>query len=139
MAKLDPSLSIPTASSKSESWIVWHKDLKKCLAKKKANSIFVYAWAKRSGINGVANTNELRGYMDTQGVNISTTDFKEITDVVGNLLDFSFGIGKIVIIGTLSVVGLVLLSILIKLFKNPQQQLNLNTLPNPSPNKILTK
>ena len=139
MAKLDPSLSIPTASSKSESWIVWHKDLKRMFGKKKANSIFVYAWAKRGGINGVANTNELRGYMDTQGVNISTTDFKEITDVVGNLLDFSFGIGKIVIIGTLSVVGLVLLSILIKLFKNPQQQLNLNTLPNPSPNKILTK
>ena len=115
MAKLDPSLSIPTASSKSESWIVWHKDLKRMFGKKKANSIFVYAWAKRGGINGVANTNELRGYMDTQGVNISTTDFKEITDVVGNLLDFSFGIGKIVIIGTLSVVGLVLLSILIKI------------------------
>ena len=134
MAKLDPSLS-----SKSASWIVWHTDLKRMFGKTKANSIFVYAWAKRGGINGVANTNELRGYMDTQGVNISTTDFKEITDVVGNLLDFSFGIGKIVIIGTLSVVGLVLLSILIKLFKNPKQQLNLNTLPIPSPNKILTK
>ena len=83
--------------------------------------------------------NELRNYMDGQGVNISTTALNEIADVVGNVLDFSFGIGKIVIIGTLSVVGLVLLSILIKLFKNPKQQLNLNTLPIPSPNKILTK
>lgn len=131
MAKLDPSLSIPTASSKSESWIQWHKDLKKMFGKKKANSIWVYAWSQRGGIKGTANTNELRNYMDGQGVNITTTALNEIADVVGNVLDFSFGIGKIVIIGTCSVVGLLLISVLIKLFKNPNQPLNVSALPIP--------
>ena len=131
MAKLDPSLSIPTASSKSESWIQWHKDLKKMFGKKKANSIWVYAWSQRGGIKGTANTNELRNYMDGQGVNISTTALNEIADVVGNVLDFSFGIGRVVIIGTLSVVGLILIGILVKLFRNPNQQLNIGALPVP--------
>lgn len=131
MAKLDPSLSIPTASSKSESWIQWHKDLKRIFGKKKANSIWLYAWSNRGGINGVADTNELRGYMDGQGVNITTTAINEIADVVGNVLDFSFGIGKIVIIGTCSFVGLILLLTLIRLFKNPNQQLDVSALPLP--------
>ena len=34
--KLNPSKTIPTASSKSENWIQWHKDLKKVFGKKKA-------------------------------------------------------------------------------------------------------
>jgi hypothetical protein len=67
--------------------------------------------------------------MDKQGVDISTTKLNEITDVVGNVLEFGFGVGKVVIIGTLSVVGLILLSILIKLFRNPSQKLNVTALP----------
>ena len=127
--KLDPSLSVPTASSKAENWIQWHVDLKKIFGKKKANSIWLYAWAKRGGINSSANTSALRGYMDKQGVDISTTSLNEIADVVGNVLDFGFGVGKVVIIGTLSVVGLILLGILIKLFRNPNQKLNITALP----------
>jgi hypothetical protein len=127
--KLDPSQTIPTASSKSENWIQWHKDLKKVFGKKKANSIWLYAWAKRGGVKSSANNSALRDYMDSQGVNVTTTSLGELSDAVGNVLDFGLGIGKIVIIGGLSVVGLILLSILIRLFKNPNQALNITALP----------
>lgn len=131
MAKLDPSLSVPTASSKSENWIQWHKDLKKMFGKKKANSLWLFAWAKRGGVNSSANTSDLRSYMEGQGVNITTTTLNDITDTIGDVLGFSFGVGKIVIIGTLSVVGLILIGILVKLFRNPNQQLNVSALPIP--------
>jgi hypothetical protein len=124
--KLDPSLSVPTASSKPENWIQWHVDLKKIFGKKKANSLWLYAWSKRGGINSTANTSSLRSYMDKQGVDITTTSLSEIADVVGNVVEFGFGVGKIVIIGTMSLVGLIMLSILIKLFRNPNQKLNIS-------------
>jgi len=124
--KLDPSQTIPTASSKSENWIQWHKDLKKVFGKKKANSIWLYAWAKRGGIKSSANNSALRDYMDNQGVNVTTTSLGELSDAVGDVLDFGLGIYKIVIIGGLSVVGLILLSILIRLFKNTNQPLNIS-------------
>ena len=124
--KLDPSQTIPTASSKAENWIQWHKDLKKVFGKKKANSIWLYAWAKRGGVKSSANNSSLRDYMDGQGVNVTTTSLGELSDAVGNVLDFGLGIGKIVIIGGLSVVGLILLSILVRLFKNPNQPLNIS-------------
>jgi hypothetical protein len=127
--KLDPSLSVPTASSKPENWIQWHVDLKKIFGKKKANSLWLYAWSKRGGINSTANTSSLRSYMDKQGVDITTTSLSEIADVVGNVVEFGFGVGKIVIIGTMSLVGLIMLSILIKLFRNPNQRLNITALP----------
>lgn len=69
--------------------------------------------------------------MDKQGVDITTTAFGELSDSIGNVLDFGFGIGKIVIIGSLSVVGLILIGILVKLFSNPNQQLNISALPKP--------
>ena len=129
--KLDPSQTIPTASSKAENWIQWHKDLKKVFGKKKANSIWLYAWAKRGGVKSSANTSALRDYMDGQGVNVTTTSLGELSDAVGNVLDFGLGIGKIVIIGSLSVVGLILVLILIRLFKNSNQPLNISAIPIP--------
>ena len=129
--KLDPSKTIPTASSKPENWIQWHKDLKKIFNKKKANSIWLYAWAKRGGIKSSANTISLRNYMDSQGVDITTTSLGELSDKIGNVLDFGFGVSKVVIIGTLSLTGLILIGILVKLFRNPNQQLNFSALPIP--------
>lgn len=129
--KLDPSKTIPTASSKSENWIQWHKDLKKIFKKKKANSIWLYAWAKRGGVKSSANTSELRNYMDGQGVDITTTSLGELSDSIGNVLDFGFGVGKVIIIGGLSITALILIGILVKLFRNPNQQLNVSALPVP--------
>lgn len=136
MAKLDPSKSVPTASSKSENWVQWHKDLKKIFNKKKANSIWLYAWAKRGGIKSPANTRGLRDYMDSQGVDITTTALGDLSDTIGGVLDFGLGIGKVIIIGTLSITGLILIGILVKLFRNPNQQLNLSAMPMPMPTQI---
>jgi hypothetical protein len=127
--KLDPSKSIPTASSKSENWIQWHKDLRKIFGKKKANSIWLYTWAKRGGVNSSANDRTLRVYMDKQGVDVTTTSLSELTDKIGNVLDFGFGVGKIIVIGGLSITGLILLGILVRLFRNPNQ--SVITLPPP--------
>jgi hypothetical protein len=129
--KLDPSKSIPTASSKSENWIQWHKDLKKIFGKKKANSIWLYTWAKRGGVNSPANDRTLRVYMDKQGIDITTTSLSELTDKIGDVLDFGFGVGKIVLIGGLSIAGLILLGILVRLFRNPNQPVIIPTLPPP--------
>lgn len=129
--KLDPSQTIPTASSNSENWIQWHKDLKRIFGKKKANSIWLYAWAKRGGINSSANTSGLRKYMDGQGVDVTTTSLGELSDKIGNVLDFGFGVGKVIVIGSLSIVGLIFIGILVKLFRNKNQQLNMSALPIP--------
>lgn len=129
--KLDPSKTIPTASSNSENWIQWHKDLRKIFDKKKANSIWLYAWAKRGGVSSPANTSSLRDYMDKQGVDVTTTALGELSDKIGNVLDFGFGIGKVVVIGGLTITGLILVSILVKLLRNPNQQLNISALPVP--------
>lgn len=129
--KLDPSKTIPTASSKSENWIQWHKDLKKIFGKKKANSIWLYAWSKRGGVKSSANDETLRDYMDKQGVDITTTSLTELTDKIGNVLDFGFGVGKIVLIGGLSITGLILLGILVRLFRNPNQSMIIPALPPP--------
>lgn len=129
--KLDPSQTIPTASSNSENWIQWHKDLKRIFGKKKANSIWLYAWAKRGGTNSSANTSDLRKYMDGQGVDITTTSLGELSDKIGNVLGFGFGVGKVIVIGSLSIVGLIFIGILVKLFRNKNQQLNMSALPVP--------
>ena len=56
--RADPSVNIPTASSSSENWIQWHKELKRFFGKKTANSLWVFAWAKRGGKNAEANTSK---------------------------------------------------------------------------------
>jgi hypothetical protein len=69
--------------------------------------------------------------MDKQGVDITTTAIGEISDTIGDVLGFGFGVGKVIVIGTLSIVGLILIGILVKLFRNPKQQLNISALPVP--------
>ena len=69
--------------------------------------------------------------MDSQGVDITTTALGELSDTIGNVLDFGLGIGKVMVIGSLSIVGLILIAILVKLFRNPKQQLNIGALPVP--------
>lgn len=118
MAKIDPSRSIPTRASEAQSWIQWHKDLKKALGKKSANSIWVYAWQKRGGIDAPANTNSLREYMSSQGVDIEKTSMAALTDFgedivsgFGNLLSA----GKWVFIGVSVLAMIVILRIVFKL------------------------
>lgn len=119
--KIDPSKNIPTASSKSEEWVQWHKDLKKIFGRKKANSIWVIAWAKRGGINSPANTNALSSYMKGEGVDIQRTTWEEIGESISDIGSGIFTIWKWGAIIGMTIVGLVLLRIFVELMKNPNK------------------
>ena len=116
---IDPSISVPTASSKSEVWIQWHKDLKKVFDKKTANSVFIYAWDKRGGINSPANNSMLNSYVESQGFDITRGSFsqakEDVFDFVGNI----FSIGMWIGIAILGFAGIILIMILKNLAKNP--------------------
>ena len=119
--KINPSENIPKASSTSESWVQWHVDLKKMFGKKKANSIWVYAWSKRGGVNSEANTRTLANYMQKQGVDIDRTLFDQTTETIADFTSGVFTIGKVVLIGGLVLGGVVLLTALNSLRKDPSK------------------
>lgn len=106
--KIDPSKKIPTASSNGATWIQWHKDLKEIFGKKKANSIWVYAWGKRGGKNSPANTNALRSYMSGEGVNVDTTTLSSLGDTLDSVFE---GIGNFASVTGYVIIGLGVLSV----------------------------
>jgi hypothetical protein len=129
--KIDPSLNIPTASSKAEEWIAWHKDLKKVFGKKKANSIWIFAWAKRGGINSPANNNMLSAYIEPQGIDVTRTGFGEISESISEIVGGIFTFGKILLIGGLATAGIILILILRALIKNPEKTIQTASLLTP--------
>jgi hypothetical protein len=136
MISKDPSKTIPTVSSPAESWIQWHTDLKRVFGKKKANSIWVYAWSKRGSENSPANNRSLRSYMESQGVDISKTTLSSIGDGVA---DFGSGLAsffKWALIIPIALGGTVVLIIAYNLTKNPK---NTTTLLNATPKGRLLK
>ena len=83
--RVDPSKVIPTSDDNAESWIVFHKALKRWFGKQSANAYFLKFWNQRAGAGTSADTHDLREYMDGEGVDL-TTDFK------GEMTDFGLGI-----------------------------------------------
>jgi hypothetical protein len=122
--KIDPSKKIPTASSSGASWVQWHKDLVDIFGKKKANSIWVYAWSKRGGKTSPANTSSLRQYMSENGVSVDTTTLSSLGDSIDSVFE---GIGNFatvtgyVIIGVGAVSFLLLAKALYGLTKDPNK------------------
>ena len=122
--KIDPSKKIPTASSSGASWVQWHKDLVDIFGKKKANSIWVYAWSKRGGKTSPANTTALRQYMSENGVSVDTTTLSSLGDSIDSVFE---GIGNFatvtgyVIIGVGAVSFLLLAKALYGLTKDPNK------------------
>ncbi len=119
MSVKDPSRSVPTVSSPAESWIQWHRDLRKVFGKKQANSIWVYAWSKRGGEKSPANTRSLRSYMESQGVDISRTTLSGVGDSLAN---FGSGIGSFVkwtLVGSLVLGGVLVVAVAYNVVKNP--------------------
>lgn len=122
--KIDPSKKIPTASSSGASWVQWHKDLVDIFGKKKANSIWVYAWSKRGGKTSPANTSALRQYMSENGVSVDTTTLSSLGDSIDSVFE---GIGNFatvtgyVIIGVGAVSFLLLAKALYGLTKDPNK------------------
>jgi hypothetical protein len=128
--RADPSVNIPTASSSSENWIQWHKELKRFFGKKTANSLWVFAWAKRGGKNAEANTSKTRVYMKSQGVNIDTTKLNSAFDSVRSAINQGLSVTKWVLIGGLGVGAIVFILILRKLLLNPNATLPQVVVPN---------
>ena len=122
--KIDPSKKIPTASSSGASWVQWHKDLVDIFGKKKANSIWVYAWSKRGGKTSPANTTALRQYMFENEVSVDTTTLSSMGDSIDSVFE---GIGNFatvtgyVIIGVGAVSFLLLARALYGLTKDPNK------------------
>jgi len=128
--KADPSQNIPTASSTSENWIQWHKELKRVFGKKTANSLWVFAWAKRGGKNAEANTSKTRVYMKEQGVNIDTTRLNEAFDNVKAFINQGISVAKWVAIGGLGIGAIIFILILRKLLQNPNASIPNVIVPN---------
>ena len=119
--KIDPSRNIPTASSESQEWIQWHKDLKKIFGKKKANSIWTYAWSKRGGVDAKANSLNLSNYMEKQGVDIDRTTVAEIGEFLDDARKGFMSTGKWILIIGGGIVAIILLKILTDLIKDPNK------------------
>lgn len=128
--RADPSLNIPTASSTSENWIQWHKELKRVFGKKTANSLWVFGWTKRGGKNADGNTSKTRVYMKSQGVNIDTTRLNEAFDNVRATINQGISIAKWVAIGGLGVGVILFILILRKLLLNPSASIPQVIVPN---------
>ena len=123
---IDPSRSIPTASSESQAWVQWHKTLRKVFGKKQANDIWVYAWSKRGGKDAKANTTDTRNYMSKQGVELDKTALSSLADFgdsVGSFFGGMFSVWKWVAIISSVFVLVVLGRILWKLAKDPNKSI----------------
>jgi hypothetical protein len=109
--RIDPSKIIPTSDDTAERWVVFHKALKSWFGKQSANAFFLQFWGQRAGAGTSADSHDLREYLDTQGVNLSTDMKGEITDTTLDFFDW-FGdtanVLRAVVIGTVVLgVGLV--------------------------------
>lgn len=108
--KIDPSKKIPSASSNGSSWVQWHKDLKEIFGRKKANSIWVYAWSKRGGKTSSANTSALRQYMSGEGVSVDTTTLSSLGDTIDGVFE---GIGNFASLTGYVIIGVGVVSFVI--------------------------
>lgn len=109
--RADPSKIIPTSDSTSEQWVTWHKALRKWFTKNEANTHWLRFWQQRSGAGTKADTYDLREYMRSQDVDLTTTTMGEVTDMAGGIVEFftdSINIARIILVGVVVVgVGLV--------------------------------
>ena len=120
--KISPVKMLPTKQTSVEEWIEWHKSLKKRYGKKTANELWVRAW-RRFGSSS-RNTNDLRTYMEKNGVKMDKSAQDSLVDTGTSIADFGgdiFQVGKYTGIAIITVVvgGAALL--IFQLAKNPAQ------------------
>lgn len=122
---IDVLFDMPTKTSSSEQWLMWHKALKKEFGPDKANHTFLEAWKKRG--NDTANDEPLRLYLQKQGVKLSA-DWKDAA------IDFAknpFGMGDFIdaVQRNLMIVGIVLLVLFVgivwRVLANPEGAISL--------------
>ena len=122
--KADVVNSIPSYNAKFEEWIQWHKDLKSNFGKKIANSLWMKAWKIRG--NSSANTNELRSYMEKQGIKFDKSAWDSVVDAGDNITDAfgtAFQVTKFVGIGLAVIVVGGLGMIVFNLAKSPAKNI----------------
>ena len=122
--KADVVNSIPSYNAKFEEWIQWHKDLKSNFGKKIANSLWMKAWKIRG--NSSANTNELRSYMEKQGIKFDKSAWDSVVDAGDNITDAfgtAFQVTKFVGIGLAVIVVGGIGMIVFNLAKDPAKNI----------------
>lgn len=114
-------LDVPTKLSLAPIWMEWYKTLKRNFGHKAANNLFLKAWEKRAGDD--ANTSDLRVWAKSEGMLIESTsvfgDLKDFRAGIGNYIGDMFMLGKYAAIGTVAVVGLMLVLMAIKIGRDP--------------------
>jgi len=107
-------LIIPTNQSSFSTWIEWHKSLKSCVGKSKANQLWMLNFDKEAPGDSV----ELREYMDSQGVQLDrdildrTVDFGSgVAGFFGDSINFGSTISKIVVLIIVGGAGLMIYNI----------------------------
>lgn len=86
----NPIKSIPVAGSSGAEWKLWHQVMKNRFGKKSANVLWLKFWRKTG--TEAANTNDLREYLEDQGIKIDAGVFSKIYDTGADVADFYGGI-----------------------------------------------
>lgn len=101
---------LPHSTSDDNEWVEFHKALlDEGFARNEANTIWLKAWNARASES--ANTYYLRGYFDSQGIDISGGSLSNVTDNIRNtwtgIGSSLSGFGSMVLIGSLIGVGII--------------------------------
>ena len=84
--RADPTVDIPTVSTKADGWQEWHTELVSNFGRKEANSLWLKAWGLRG--NSSANTLTLRNYLKGYGINLDESAWDKVVDAGGGVTDF---------------------------------------------------
>lgn len=103
------AINIPIASTPDSGWIAWHIAQKRELGQQNANDLFSQAWAKTGNGSWASNTDTLRNYAKTQGIQLEG-NFGVLSDVSSGFGSINRGGAKI---GNTVTIGIVLVCIMI--------------------------
>lgn len=122
---------LPSVNSNDLSWIEFHKQLRKEVGRTNANSLWVKAWVSRKNeglLGSLANTSNLRDYMEKQDVTLSADGIFSIAintwDETTDLFESIFGIGKYVVIILAVLIIIPAFILMMNIAKNPVGTLN---------------
>ena len=123
MSLIDITNLIPTCGSDDNTWINFHKEAKKRYGRKDANVLWNKVWEKRAEETGTltsdrANTERLREYMESQGIQVKGSYVDNVTEAVGDTFSFFGGLGKTMTVITIAVVVVLLVAVFIVIFKS---------------------
>jgi len=122
--------AFPNKISGADIWENWHKSLVRCVGRPRANDLFLRLWQKRAGASSSASTIRLRAYMRTQGVELSLTGAKKVSDFFSEVDSFFAGMRsgmKILYFGLIGIVILAGVGFVYTLFVNPQKAVRIGT------------